>query len=83
MECMEEKPQLSHFINTGMYVINPELFKWIPQGIIFHMTDLVNKVMVNKKKVGMFPISEKSFLDMGQFEEMKKMEERINGGYVQ
>ena len=83
VECMEEKPQLSHFINTGMYVINPELFKWIPQGIIFHMTDLVNKVMVNKKKVGMFPISEKSFLDMGQFEEMKKMEERINGGYVQ
>lgn len=28
----------------------------------------------------MYPISENSFLDMGEFEEMKKMEERINSG---
>ena len=26
----------------------------------------------------MYPISENSFLDMGEFEEMKRMEERIN-----
>ena len=28
----------------------------------------------------MYPINENSFLDMGEFEEMKKMEERIEKG---
>ena len=32
---------------------------------------------------GMFPICENSFLDMGEFEEMKKMEERINDGSIE
>ena len=31
-------------------------------------------------KVGGYPISENSFLDMGEFEEMKKMEERLVKG---
>lgn len=83
VEYMEEKPQLSYFINTGMYIINPCFFEWIPDDIIFHMTDLVELMMKKNKKVGIYPISENSFLDMGQFEEMKKMEERINAGYVQ
>ena len=44
------------------------------------MTDLAEKMMKNKRQVGMYPISENAFLDMGEFEEMKRMEERINGG---
>ena len=36
------------------------------------------EMMIKKgKKVGMYPISENSFLDMGELEEMKKMEERV------
>lgn len=42
------------------------------------MTDLANRLMSQKVQVGMYPISENSFLDMGEFEEMKRMEERIN-----
>lgn len=79
---MDEKPQLSYFINTGVYVVNPEFFDWIPEGKVFHMTDLAEKMMCEGKCVGMYPISENSFLDMGEFEEMKKMEDRINSGYV-
>ena len=79
---MEEKPQLSYFINTGMYYINPELIDEIPDDTFFHMTDLSEKLMNKKKRVGMYPISENSYLDMGQIEEMKKMEDRINSGEV-
>lgn len=79
---MEEKPQLSYIINTGMYIINPEFFKWIPDNDVSHMTDLAEKMIRMDGQVGIYPISEKSFLDMGQFEEMKKMEERINGGFI-
>ena len=77
VESIEEKPQISSFINTGMYVLNPEYIDWIPENELFHMTDLTNKMISEGKRVGMYPIGEESFLDMGEFEEMKKMEERI------
>lgn len=75
---MEEKPTLSYFINTGMYIINPETIELIPDDAMFHMTHLVEKVMKNGGKVGTYPISEDSFLDMGEFEEMKRMEQKLN-----
>ncbi len=81
ISSMSEKPQLSHFINTGMYVVNPEYFDRIPEDRIFHMTDLADCLLKEGRKVGMYPISENSYLDMGQFEEMKKMEERISNGH--
>lgn len=74
---MEEKPQLSYFINTGMYVVDPEQLKKIPADTVFHMTHLAELLIKENLKVGMYPISEDSFLDMGQFEEMKRMEEKI------
>lgn len=75
---MEEKPKLSYFVNTGMYIINPETIDLIPDDTVFHMTQLVNKVMKKGGKVGMYPVSEDSFLDMGEFGEMKRMEEKLN-----
>ena len=77
---MEEKPQLSYMINTGMYIVDPIYLKLIPEGKVFHMTELIACLLEQEKRVGMYPISENSFLDMGEFEEMKKMEERINSG---
>lgn len=75
---MEEKPKLSYFVNTGMYVVNPEVIKQIPEDTFYHMTDLAKQLLDNGQKVGMYPISEDSFLDMGEFEEMSRMEEKLN-----
>lgn len=75
---IEEKPQLSYFINTGMYIINPQVIKLIPKDTFYHMTDLADKLLENGQRVGMYPISEDSFLDMGEFEEMHRMEQKLN-----
>ena len=75
---MEEKPKLSYFVNTGMYILNPELINMIPSNTFFHMTDLADLLLKENRKVGMYPISEDSFLDMGEFEEMHRMEEKLN-----
>lgn len=75
---LEEKPKLSYFINTGMYVIDPEVIELIPDRELFHMTQLVEAVMKQGGKVGTYPISEDAFLDMGEFGEMKRMEEKLN-----
>ncbi len=76
--AMEEKPKLSYFVNTGMYILGPGLIQEIPEDTFFHMTDLADKLMAENRKVGMYPISEDSFLDMGEFEEMRRMEQKLN-----
>lgn len=75
---IEEKPCRSYLVNTGMYVLNPDMIHLIPSNTAFHMTDLVNKAIQNNYKVGTYPVSEDSFLDMGELEEMKRMEEKLN-----
>ena len=61
-----------------MYIINPETIELIPDNEIFHMPQLVDKVMKQGGKAGMYPISEDSFLDMGELSEMKRMEEKLH-----
>lgn len=75
---LEEKPKLSYFVNTGMYIVNPEALEKIPENTFFHMTHLADALMKEGAQVGMYPISEDSFLDMGEFEEMRRMEEKLN-----
>lgn len=77
---MEEKPQLSYFVNSGMYVLNPELVNKIPNDTFFHMTDMADMLIREGYQVGMYPVSEDSFLDMGEFEEMHRMEEKLHVG---
>jgi Nucleoside-diphosphate-sugar pyrophosphorylase involved in lipopolysaccharide biosynthesis/translation initiation factor 2B, gamma/epsilon subunits (eIF-2Bgamma/eIF-2Bepsilon) len=75
---IDEKPKLSYFVNTGMYIINPEIIDMIPDRKLFHMTHLVQLVKDKGGKVGVYPVSEDSFLDMGEFDEMHRMEEKLN-----
>lgn len=77
--ALEEKPKLSYFVNTGMYIVNPDMLEKIPEDTFFHMTHLAEKLMDEGLQVGMYPISEESFLDMGEFEEMHRMEEKLAG----
>ena len=81
IDSIEEKPQISYLVNTGMYIVNPDIVGLIPENVMFHMTDLADIMLKKGMRVGMYPLSEKSFLDMGEFSEMKKMEERINNGF--
>lgn len=73
IERIKEKPRESYLVNTGMYILSPEVLDYIPEDKLFHMTDLIDELIRNNMNVGMFPISEDSFLDMGQFAEMQAM----------
>lgn len=82
IESMEEKPTISYFINTGMYVMDSKHVSLIPKEKTYHMTTLVQQLMDDGYQVGTYPISENSFFDMGEFEEMKKMEDWVLKGKV-
>ena len=66
---LHEKPQLSFLINSGMYVLEPDLIDETPQNEFFHITDLIGKIQARNGKVGVFPISEKSWIDIGEWEQ--------------
>ncbi len=68
-----EKPEHDHLVNTGMYLIKKDILSLIPKDKKqFHFTHLIKKVLSRKGHVGVYPISEKSWLDIGQWEEYWK-----------
>jgi dTDP-glucose pyrophosphorylase len=66
---LTEKPENSYLINTGVYILNPELIDEIPINTFFHITQLIEKVQVSGGRVGCFPVSEKSWTDIGDWSE--------------
>lgn len=74
---IQEKPQYTYLINTGMYVIEPEVLEDIPENEFYNLPDIVERYMETGIPVGVFPISEQSWMDMGQINEMQSMIEKI------
>lgn len=73
MVALHEKPEQTYMVNTGVYVLNPELIDEIPEGEFFHITHLMEKVKARGGRVGCFPVSEDSWKDMGEWPEYLKM----------
>lgn len=78
---MREKPEITYMINSGMYVLEPSVLKDIPDNTFFHITELIEKVKARGGKVGVFPVSEKSWFDIGEWNEyqqtLKSFEQRM------
>lgn len=68
-----EKPEYNFQVNTGFYVIEPEVLEDIPENEFFHITDLINRYISENQKVGVYPITENSWMDMGEMKEMEQM----------
>jgi NDP-sugar pyrophosphorylase family protein len=73
MEGLSEKPEKTYMINTGVYILNPELINEIPENEFFHITHLMDKIRVRGGRVGCFPVSEKSWTDIGEWPEYLKL----------
>lgn len=69
---IQEKPELTYMINTGMYVLEPGILSEVPHNIFFHITDLIKNVKNRGGKIGVFPVSEKSLLDIGDWQLYQK-----------
>jgi len=72
-----EKPVHDIIINTGVYVIEPHVISYIPEGRHMDMNELIETV-IEKEKVSVYPIY-KGWFDIGQWEEYKKTVEKLQG----
>lgn len=62
---VQEKPQMRFFVNAGIYLLQPSVFQFIPRRRHFNMTDLIQRLVQEKKSVVSFPIHE-YWLDIGR-----------------
>ena len=70
LESFLEKPTFDYLVNTGFYVIDPSVIKLIPEDTYYDMTDLIKALMNKGKRIGVYPVSEKSWIDVGQWKEL-------------
>ena len=72
LESIEEKPTLTFKINTGLYILEPTLLDDIPDEF-FHITHLMEKLKAQGRRVGVYPISQNDWKDMGDWKEYLKL----------
>jgi len=71
LKSIQEKPEYDFLVNTGMYLLNPHILRYIPENTYFDMTELINVLQKKAHKVGVYPVSEKSWVDIGQLTEYR------------
>ena len=76
-----EKPVLRHFINAGIYFVNPAMCRLVPENRYFDMPDLIEAVIASGSTVISFPVRE-YWLDVGQLEQYQKAEADVAKGIV-
>ena len=78
LDLIQEKPKFDFLVNTGVYVIKPEVISLIPKDKFFDFTDLVEKVKDEGKKIGVYPVDDELFTDIGQWVEYQDATRKLN-----
>lgn len=78
---ISEKPVLRHFINAGIYLLNPEVCRSIPKGRPYDMPQLIRQLVMDKRRVASFLVRE-YWLDIGQVEDYEQALADVKSGKV-
>ena len=77
--ALKEKPQMHFLVNAGIYLIEPKVYEFIPNGEHFNMTDLIQRLLDTNHTVVSFPIIE-YWLDIGRFADYEKAQGDVKQG---
>ncbi len=78
-DMINEKPKYDFLINTGTYIVEPEVFELIPEKQPLAMDVLITKVSkMEGNRVGVYPYWGEWF-DIGQWDEYRKSLESFEG----
>lgn len=80
---LKEKKIISQWVNSSVYIFNPEVLKLIPNGKIHDISaDLIPKILKLKKPIFAYPVNRKKYYQLGidTPERIKKAKEDIKSG---
>jgi len=69
--ALEEKPVLTHYVNAGIYLLNPDVLDLVPKDEFLDMPQLLETAAQQGKSVSAFPIHE-YWLDIGRPETLER-----------
>lgn len=81
VQRLTEKPCLNFLVNAGIYLLEPSVHSFIPNGKPFDMTDLIQRLIKEGRNVASFPILE-YWLDIGETVDYKRAQEDVKAGKV-
>lgn len=67
-----EKPKQSWFVICGMYIIKKTVLKFIPKNQQMDIDDLIKKLKNNNYNLGVYPIKQSFFNDVGEWDKYLK-----------
>ena len=71
LESITEKPSHSYFVNAGIYVIDPDVLDFVPQGQFFDMPQLFDELQKENLESSVFPIRD-YWRDIGHHEDLER-----------
>ena len=74
---MKEKPVFKHYVNAGIYILEPSCLSLIPKNKPYDMTDLIEGLIADDHKVAMFPVHE-YWRDIGRADELQLANQEYN-----
>ena len=77
IESIKEKPDLTFFTNTGCYFVEPEVIENLKYNEPVDFPAVIEKFLWEGKQVGIYPVGEEAWLDMGQPDELERMKARL------
>ncbi len=72
LSSINEKPKYEFLVNTGLYIINPDLLDLIPANKFFHITHLIEEAISRGMRIGVFPVADDAWKDVGEWSEYRK-----------
>ncbi|MGD9559010.1 MAG: sugar phosphate nucleotidyltransferase [Oscillospiraceae bacterium] len=74
---ISEKPQMNFLTNTGVYLVQPQVLGHIADGVSQGFPDIIDQCRQRGGRVGVYPVAEASWMDMGQMEELDEMRRKF------
>ena len=75
---LTEKPQMSYLTNTGVYLVEPEVVEAMEDGVAIGFPEVIEQWRARDNSyVGVYPVNESCWMDMGQLETLDDMRRRM------
>lgn len=74
IHAVREKPKMHFLVNAGIYLLEPAVFDFVPMGQSLQMTDLINQLLGEGKRLASFPIFEE-WIDIGRHDDYRRAQD--------
>ena len=71
LKALAEKPVQRHYVNAGIYILEPDVLKLVPEDEHFDMPTLFEQLVSEDRPAGCFPLRD-YWIDIGRLEDLEK-----------